>query len=76
MIKTIFFDLDGVIIDSEPWHKKAREGTLNKYGLDVSWIEDIHKPGSNSIEVFTEFVETRKLNIPVSNHGWARMERI
>ncbi|MDR3140709.1 MAG: HAD family phosphatase [Tannerellaceae bacterium] len=34
MIKAVFFDLDGVIIDSEPIHAKAKKLTLDEYGID------------------------------------------
>lgn len=44
MIETIFFDLDGVIIDSEPIHAKAKRLTLDEYGIGY--------PGS----VFDEFI--------------------
>ncbi|MDR1201058.1 MAG: HAD family phosphatase [Tannerellaceae bacterium] len=42
MIKTIFFDLDGVIIDSEPIHAKAKKLTLDEYGIDypISLFDD------------------------------------
>ncbi|MDR0658510.1 MAG: HAD family phosphatase [Mediterranea sp.] len=33
MIETVFFDLDGVIIDSEPVHAKAKRLTLDEYGI-------------------------------------------
>jgi beta-phosphoglucomutase len=33
MIKAVFFDLDGVIIDSEPVHAKAKKLTLDAYGI-------------------------------------------
>jgi beta-phosphoglucomutase len=33
MIKTIFFDLDGVIIDSEPVHAKAKKFTMDAFGI-------------------------------------------
>jgi len=34
MIKTIFFDLDGVIVDSEPVHAKAKKMILDAYSID------------------------------------------
>jgi beta-phosphoglucomutase len=42
MIKAVFFDLDGVIIDSEPIHAKAKKLTLDEYGIDypVSLFDD------------------------------------
>jgi beta-phosphoglucomutase len=33
MVKAVFFDLDGVIIDSEPVHAKAKKLTLDAYGI-------------------------------------------
>jgi beta-phosphoglucomutase len=33
-LKTVFFDLDGVIIDSEPIHAKAKKLTLDEYGIE------------------------------------------
>ena len=42
MIKTVFFDLDGVIIDSEPIHAKAKKLTLDRYGISYpdSFFDD------------------------------------
>ncbi len=39
MIKTIFFDFDGVVIDSEPIHAKTKALALECYGVD--YPEDI-----------------------------------
>jgi beta-phosphoglucomutase len=33
MIQSVFFDLDGVIIDSEPIHAKAKKLALDEYGI-------------------------------------------
>jgi beta-phosphoglucomutase-like phosphatase (HAD superfamily) len=32
-IKTILFDFDGVIIDSEPLHAKAKKLVLEEFGI-------------------------------------------
>jgi HAD superfamily hydrolase (TIGR01509 family) len=34
--KAIVFDMDGVLVDSEPVHEKAARVILNRHGLDVS----------------------------------------
>ena len=34
-LKAIIFDMDGVIIDSEPQHGRAALKVLHKYGADV-----------------------------------------
>lgn len=36
MIKAIIFDMDGVIIDSEPMHNKAYHNMFDEVGIDVS----------------------------------------
>lgn len=38
MIKTVIFDMDGVIADTEPLHEKARNALLAQLGLDVERI--------------------------------------
>ena len=35
MIKTIIFDMDGVLIDSEPLWKEAEEATLQSFGFET-----------------------------------------
>ncbi|MBN1898126.1 MAG: HAD family phosphatase [Spirochaetes bacterium] len=51
-IKAIIFDLDGVIIDSEPWQKKAFEKTLNPYGIKLTHEEFAPLIGIRTIENF------------------------
>ncbi len=36
MLKAVIFDMDGVIIDSEPMHAKAAVLALKKYGVEIS----------------------------------------
>lgn len=36
MLKTILFDLDGVIVDSEPIHAKAKQKTLDEFGINYN----------------------------------------
>ena len=38
MIKTVIFDMDGVIADTEPLHEQARNALLLQLGLDVELI--------------------------------------
>ena len=36
MIKAVIFDMDGVIINSEPLHKKAYQMMFKEFNLNVS----------------------------------------
>ena len=36
MIKTVIFDMDGVIINSEPLHQKAYQMMFKEFNLNVS----------------------------------------
>ena len=36
MLKAVLFDMDGVIIDSEPLHTKAFQDSMKQYGLDLT----------------------------------------
>lgn len=65
MIKSIFFDLDGVIIDSEPIHAKAKKLTLDKYGIaypDSIFDEFIGKTDDNFFKYVTEKLDARNLS--------------
>lgn len=37
MLKAVIFDMDGVIIDSEPMHSKAAIMALKKFGVNISY---------------------------------------
>ena len=36
MLKAVIFDMDGVIIDSEPLHAKAAVNAMKKFGVDIT----------------------------------------
>jgi HAD superfamily hydrolase (TIGR01509 family) len=62
MIETIFFDLDGVIIDSEPIHAKAKKLTLDKYGIgypDSIFDDFIGKTDESFFRYVTEKLEAQ-----------------
>ena len=46
MLKAVIFDMDGVIIDSEPMHNKAYHDMFNEVGIEVSTEFLSHSQGN------------------------------
>ena len=51
-MKAFIFDMDGVIIDSEPLHSRVKLETLKKYGLDFSESRLSYYMGRATKELF------------------------
>ncbi len=64
MLKTIIFDMDGVIVDSEPLHFEVFNKLLGKFGKKVSVEEHSKYIGVTDYDCWSEL--KYKLNIPVS----------
>ncbi len=68
-IKAIIFDMDGVIVDSEPLHDEARQITCEKYGIkcpprDPDWSNFKGKPVSEIFKyIVKEYNENDNLSI-------------
>lgn len=63
LIESVFFDLDGVIIDSEPIHAKAKKLTLDCYGIsypDTIFDDFIGKTDDNFFRYVTENLDAKK----------------
>jgi HAD superfamily hydrolase (TIGR01509 family) len=52
-IQAIIFDMDGVIIDSEPSHLQAELQTCKDFGIDIPTSEWEGFKGRRAIEIFT-----------------------
>ncbi len=63
-IKAVIFDLDGIIIDSEPWQKIAFERTLKPYGIKLTNKEFARFIGIRTYENFVYLKS--KYNLPLS----------
>ena len=61
-VRCVIFDMDGVIINSEPLHKKAYYDTFRSLGLDVP--EALYKTttGSSTLNAFQKLVEHYNLD--------------
>ena len=61
-LKCVIFDMDGVIIDSEPLHKKAYHETFKFVGVDVSEKLYDSLTGSSTLNAFQKLVKHFNLN--------------
>lgn len=61
MIKAVIFDMDGVIIDSEPIHKVVEESVFEKIGANVSKEEHNSYVGMTSKGMWSEIKEKHEL---------------
>ena len=57
MKKAFIFDMDGVIIDSEPIHSKAKLATLASVGISFPEEKLVHFMGRSSKEFFSTMLE-------------------
>lgn len=67
-IKAVIFDMDGVMINSEPLHKKAFERIFKKYKMDISWDEwkKIAK-GRTDEEAFKDALKQLRIGVDVKS---------
>ncbi len=62
MIKAVIFDMDGVIVDSEPIHIEAEKQTLLKYGVKITTEELRTYTGTTAEFEFNDLIKKYKLN--------------
>ncbi len=62
MKKAVIFDMDGVIVDTEPIYKEVNDDVYAKYGLEISEKELERYIGVNLIETWKDIMERYELN--------------
>ena len=62
MIKTVIFDMDGVIVDTEPLHFEVSKGQLAELGIELT--EELHNTftGNSNKTIFKKLKEEHGLN--------------
>jgi len=63
-IKAVIFDLDGIIIESEPWQKEAFDLTMQPYNIHFNDKQFAELIGIRSIDNFRKI--KKKYDIPIS----------
>ncbi len=61
-ITTIIFDMDGVLINSEPTHQKMGREQFEALGLNISDEEFMSYVGTSSINMWTRIINKHGLN--------------
>ena len=59
----IIFDMDGVLIDSEPLHQLAEKKLLKEYGMDVDTNELLQYMGRSTEKLLNDFIEAYNLDV-------------
>ena len=64
--KAMLFDMDGVLVDSEPVHFAGRHATLARYGIKTTDEELANYTGILSEEFLTSISKKRGVDIPIA----------
>lgn len=65
MIEAVIFDMDGVLVDSEPFHVEIEKRQFKLNGLDISDEEHHRYMGVASDVMWRELARTHRLGLPV-----------
>ncbi len=65
MIVAVIFDMDGLMVDSEPMHYEAVNRVLARYGVELSRVENARYVGVPDVDTFADLVE--RYGLPVSS---------
>lgn len=63
MLKAVIFDMDGVIVDSEPLHAEAAQITMKDYGIQLPVSYFLNFVGSTTRHMYDVIISEYKLSI-------------
>ena len=64
--KAVIFDMDGVLVDSEPHHIILEKGLFDELGIDVSDTEHLSYMGVPADTMWNEIRKSKHLQIPLN----------
>lgn len=73
MIKALLFDMDGILVNTEKVHQKARRLTYDHYKIDYNTIKHIPVIGRNTDAIFKDIEKV--ISFPVSLKEASRYKR-
>jgi HAD superfamily hydrolase (TIGR01509 family) len=65
VLKAVIFDMDGVIVDSEPIHHRVERQLFEKYGLAISQEEHQTFIGVSTRDMWSQIKIKHKLQLPI-----------
>ena len=65
-VKAVIFDMDGVLVDSEPFHIENEKRMFRKMGLNISDEEHAGYMGTATDVMWKEIIRRRNLNLDVA----------
>jgi beta-phosphoglucomutase family hydrolase len=65
-IKAVIFDMDGVLVDSEPFHVQNEKMMFKKLGLDISDEEHAGYMGTATDVMWEQIIRNKKLSLDVA----------
>ena len=57
MLKAVLFDMDGVLVDTEPEYAKTDRRLAKQFGIPMTWREPLRYRGVNAAEMWTELIQ-------------------
>lgn len=66
MTAALLFDLDGVVVDTEPVHEEARRRVYARHGIPLERVRDIPVIGRNTDAIFSEIHARVPFPIPLT----------
>ncbi len=69
MIKAVIFDMDGVIVDTEPIYESVNEDFYAKYGIDMQEIDTEKYIGVNLIETWKDLLNNFELKAEFKDYS-------
>lgn len=67
MLKLVIWDMDGVVIDSEPIHNKISLAAYKKYGINLTDEEAMDLIGKSNKDIWSDFKEKYSLKETVED---------